>query len=115
MYGATMPEWSGAPKASKPARLSSRLITASCAKMPPARRHVQRGGAAAVKKERIGAVEPVAEEPRKGVERDLSLGDREQDLAIRAHAHAVARLEGCAARLETRMQASVDHQHRPRL
>src|SRR5437773_9029806 len=31
-----MPEWSGAPKASKPARLSSRLITASWAKLPPA-------------------------------------------------------------------------------
>src|SRR3981189_3145327 len=31
-----MPEWSGAPKESKPHRLSSRLITASCAKVPPA-------------------------------------------------------------------------------
>src|SRR5712664_496151 len=31
-----MPEWSGAPKESKPHRLSSRLITTSCAKLPPA-------------------------------------------------------------------------------
>src|ERR1700704_6252540 len=31
-----MPEWSGAPKESKPHRLISRLITASCAKVPPA-------------------------------------------------------------------------------
>src|SRR5712671_567481 len=31
-----MPEWSGAPKESKPHRLISRLITTSCAKVPPA-------------------------------------------------------------------------------
>src|SRR5262245_23058719 len=33
---ATMPECRGAPKESKPARLNSRPITASCAKVPPA-------------------------------------------------------------------------------
>src|SRR5580704_7666829 len=31
-----MPEWSGPPKASKPARLSARLIATSWAKLPPA-------------------------------------------------------------------------------
>ena len=35
MYGATIPECSGAPKLSKPARLYCRLMTASCAKLPP--------------------------------------------------------------------------------
>jgi hypothetical protein len=70
---------------------------------------------AAVKKQGVGAIEPVTEEARKGVERHLSFGDCEQDPAIRAHAHAVARLERRAAPVETRMQAPIDHQHRPGL
>src|SRR6187549_3738753 len=36
MYGATIPEWSGAPIESRPACAIARLITVSCAKVPPA-------------------------------------------------------------------------------
>jgi hypothetical protein len=43
------------------------------------------------------------------------LRDGEYDFAIGAYSHTIARFEGGATPVETRMQASVYYKHRPRL
>src|SRR5271166_167986 len=79
------------------------------------RGRVQVWRAASVKKQGIGATQPVTEQARKGVKRHLSLGDGKYDPAIRAYPHTIARFERRAVPVETRMQAAVYHQHRPGL
>src|SRR5262249_1332080 len=79
------------------------------------RRRVQTRGAASIKKQGVGAIQPVTEQACKGVKRRLCLRNSEYDFAIRAYAHTIARFERRAAPVETRVQAPIYHQHRPGL
>ena len=70
----------------------------------------------AVEEQRIGAVEPVAEQPREGIERHRLLGDGEDRPMAPSRTPTPLRiLSRCPGRLDLRMDAPVDDQHRPGL